>query len=108
MAFIRKKVATYKWPVTIEFPVDGGLFERETFDALFKRIGRAEFQKLVDTGDLELLETVLTGWEGINDESDKPLPYSPSNRRELLDDPYFVKGLIKAYLESLEGAKAKN
>jgi hypothetical protein len=108
MAFIRKKVATYKWPVTIESPVDGGIFERETFDAVFKRIGRTEFQKLVDAGDMELLGTVLVGWDGINDESEKPVPYSPSNCRELFDDPYFVKGLIKAYLESLEGAKAKN
>jgi hypothetical protein len=27
MAFVLKKVASYKWPVKVEIPVDGGKFE---------------------------------------------------------------------------------
>ena len=40
MAFVRKKIATYKWPVTVEYPSDGGHFEKQSFDVVFK-IGRA-------------------------------------------------------------------
>ena len=88
--------------------VDGGRFESETFDAVFKRIGRSEFQKLIDKGDLDLVETVLTGWEGIADEAGKELPFTKSTLKEMLDDPYFTRGIIAAYLASLEGGKAKN
>ena len=68
MAFVRKRVKTFKWPVKVEEPADGGVFEESTFDAIFKRVPRSEFQKLADKGDLELLKAVLTGWEGIEDE----------------------------------------
>jgi hypothetical protein len=108
MAFVRKKSATFKWPVTVESPVDGGRFESETFDAVFKRIGRSEFQKLIDKGDLELVEAVLSGWEGIADEAGKEVPFTKGTLKEMLDDPYFTKGIIAAYLASLEGGKAKN
>lgn len=108
MAFIRKKSSTFKWPVTVESPVDGGRFESETFDAVFKRVGRAEFQRLIDKGDIELIETVLTGWEGITDEGGKELPFNKGNLKEMMDDPYFTRGIITAYLASLEGGKAKN
>ena len=108
MAFIRKKSSTFKWPVTVESPVDGGRFESETFDAVFKRVGRTEFQRLIDKGDIELIETVLTGWEGITDEGGKELPFNKGSLKEMMDDPYFTRGIITAYLASLEGGKAKN
>lgn len=108
MAFIRKKSSSFKWPVTVEFPVDGGRFETEVFDATFKRIGRKEFQRLLDKGDIDLIEAVLEGWEGVKDESEKDIPFSHAALKEQLDDPCFTKGVIKAYLETLEGAKAKN
>jgi hypothetical protein len=108
MAFVRKKSSTFKWPVTVESPVDGGRFENETFDAVFKRIGRSEFQKLIDKGDIELIEAVLQGWEGITDEAGKELPFTKATVKEQLDDPYFTRGIIAAYLASLEGSKAKN
>lgn len=108
MAFVRKKSSTFKWPVTVEFPVDGGRFEKETFDAVFKRIGRSDFQKLVDKGDTDLIEAVMVGWEGMQDEAGKELAFSPSNLKEQIEDPYWNRGVIGAYLKSLEGASAKN
>lgn len=108
MAFVRKKVKTFKWPVTVEEPADGGTFDFSTFDATFKRLGRAEFQRLVDKGDLELIEAVLVGWEGVKDETEKDIAFTKAALKDLLDDPCFVRGIIAAYLVSLEGAKAKN
>lgn len=107
MAFVRKKVATYKWPVTVETPGDGR-FEKESFTAVFKRLGRSKFSDLVDKGDVELLEAVLDGWEDIKDEDDKAIPCNATTRKEFFDDPYFCRAVVKAYLESLEGAPAKN
>jgi hypothetical protein len=40
MAFTRKKVASYKWPVTVEIPADGGGFDKATFTVEFKKLGR--------------------------------------------------------------------
>lgn len=108
MAFIRNKSKTIKWPVSVESPVDGGRFETESFDAVFKRVGRKEFQQLIDRGDIDLVEAVLVGWEGVKDESEKDISFTPAALRDMLDDPCFTKGVIKAYLETLEGAKAKN
>ena len=59
MAFIRKKVKTFKWPVTVEEPTDGGTFDSSTFDATFTRIGRAEFAKLGSKSELGGLHTSI-------------------------------------------------
>lgn len=108
MAFVRKKNATFTWPVTVESPTDGGRFDKETFNAVFKRLGRSEFSKLVEAGDLQLLESVVVGWDGVCDEKDKEIEFSLPELRSLADDPYWCKGVIKAYLESLEGGQTKN
>lgn len=108
MAFVRKRSGTFKWPVTVEFPVDGGKFEKELFDAIFKRIGRSDFQDLADKGDVDLIEAVLVGWEGMQDEEGDDIPFSHSALKEQLDDPCWTKGVIAAYLKSLEGGATKN
>jgi hypothetical protein len=108
MAFIRKKVKTFKWPVSIEEPADGGTFETTTFDAIFKRLGRSEFLKLSEKSEFDLLKAVLTGWDGIEDENGKALPFSIEAVRELSDDPYWIRGVLKAYTDTFEGAKAGN
>jgi hypothetical protein len=108
MAFIRKKVSTFKWPVSVEEPADGGKFETQAFDAVFRKLGRSEFTALVEKGDVELIEAVLEGWDGVTDEDGKDIPYSKAARTEFLDDPYFTKGVIKAFLATLDGAQAKN
>ena len=108
MAFVRKKVKTFKWPVKIKEPADGGVFETSTFDAVFKRVPRSEFQKLADKGDLELLKAVLTGWEGIEDEDGKPVPFSQVTMKEFADDSYWIRGVLSAYTETFEGAQLGN
>jgi hypothetical protein len=108
MAFIRKKVKTFKWPVSVEEPADGGTFETTTFDAIFKRVGRSEFVKLSEEGEFDLLKAVLTGWDGIEDENGKALPFSIEAMRELSDDPYWIRGILKAYTDTFDGAKAGN
>jgi hypothetical protein len=61
MAFVLKKTASYKWPIKVEIPVDGGKFETQTFDAVFKKMSRSAFNKTVDEGDDALIDAILQG-----------------------------------------------
>ena len=108
MAFVRKKVKTFKWPVTVEEPADGGTFDTSTFDATFKRVGRGEFAKLSDKGEFDLLKAVLVGWDGIDDEDGKPIPFSIEALKEFSDDSYWVRGVLTAYTKTFEGAREGN
>lgn len=108
MAFVLKKTASYKWEVKVEVPVDGNRFETQAFEAVFKKISRSGFNDLVEKGDDALVGEILLGWEGINDEADKPVPFTEKNKQQLCDDPYVLRALIQAYADSLTGAAAKN
>jgi hypothetical protein len=108
MAFVLKKVASYKWPVTVETPVDGGKFQKQTFDAIFKKMSRSEFNNLVEQGDDALVDQIVEGWEGITDEDGKEIPFTQKTKKELTDDPYVMRALITAYADSVMGASQKN
>ena len=107
MGFKYTKVTSYKWPVTVELP-DNGQYKKETFTAIFKKVGRASFEDLDDAATESLIFDVLLGWEDITDEDGKPIPFSDDFKTELLDDTYFLRGVMAAYLDSLQGAPAKN
>lgn len=108
MAFVRKKVKTFKWPVTIEEPADGGTFDSSTFDITFKRLGRKDFSALSEKGDLILLKAIVLDWDGINDEDGKAVPFSIDTLKEFSDDPYWIRGVLKAYTETFDGARQGN
>lgn len=106
MAFVRKKVKTFKWPVKVEEPADGGVYEVSTFDVIFKRVAASELKQ--DNGDYEVLSQIVCGWEGIEDESGKSIPFSQKTLKELCDDACWVRGMTNAYLDALAGAKEGN
>lgn len=54
----------------------------------------------------QLLTQAIVGWDeksGIEDASGNPLPFSPDNLKALLELPYAVAGLTKAYHEAVAG-----
>jgi hypothetical protein len=108
MAFVLKKVSSYKWPVSVDVPVDGGKFKKETFTAVFKKMSRSAFNDLVEQGDDALIGEIVEGWEGVKDEDGEEIEYNEAMRDELFDDPYVMRAVITAYTESLLGAQAKN
>jgi hypothetical protein len=108
MSFVLKKVSSYKWPVAVDVPVDGGKFKKETFTAVFKKMSRSAFNDLIEQGDDALIGEIVEGWEGIKDEDGDEIEYSEKMRDELFDDPYVLRAVINAYTESLLGAQAKN
>ena len=108
MAFVLKKTASYKWPVTVETPIDGGKLEKQTFDAVFKRMSRSAFMDLLDKGEDALVDQILEGWDGIKDEDGKDVPFTQKNKKDMLDDPYVIRALITAYADSVAGVLVKN
>jgi hypothetical protein len=108
MAFTRKKVASYKWPVTVEIPADGGGFDKATFTIDFKKLGRTAFNDLIEQGDEALVNEIVQGWEDYVDETGKAIPCTKATKRELLDDHHVLRAVIAAYSESIVGAQIKN
>lgn len=106
--FVLKKVSSYKWPVEVSVPVDGGKFAKQTFTAVFRKMSRSAFNELIDEGDDALVEQLIEGWEGIQDEQGDDLPYNPANKKLLFDDPYVLRAVIQAYTDSITGAPEKN
>ena len=119
MAFVLKQSSSYSWPVSFDVPVDGGRHERQTFDGEFKRLPQskigpmvAELGKLEDLGELdritEIASDVLIGWSGINDDDGKEIPFSQKALEQLLEVPFLAVAVLKAYMDSIKGAKRKN
>ena len=114
MAFIRKKVKTFKWPVNVEEPSDGGTFETTTFDAVFKRLPQTRIREiwdLIQAGELnddELCAEVLTGWKGSQDAKGEEVRFSEKAKADLLNVPLVAAAVVTAWLESLAKGKRKN
>lgn len=112
--FVISQKATYTWPVTVEFPTDGGKTERQTFDAEFKRLTQTrinEIRSLIERSEItdsELVRDVLTGWSGVHDAHGDPVPFSEASRDQLLDIPLVGAAVVMSWLGSLTGAKRKN
>lgn len=112
--FVLSQSNSYKWPVSVEFPVDGGKFEKQTFDAEFKRMTQTQIEsvrKQIEEGsttDRDLAKSVLVGWSGITDGEGDDVPYSDGSRDQLLDIPLVAAAICFAFIGSLAGKKQKN
>ena len=126
MAFVLKQSSSYVWPVTVKLPISGGKFEKQTFDAEFKRLPQARINKIQievqariksserneatddSISDQSIAEELLIGWSGVLDEDGDEVPFSESMKQQLLDIPTLASAIIVAYFDSLTGTKTKN
>lgn len=123
MAFVLKQSATYKWPVQIVLPVDGGRREKFTFDAEFRRLPQARINEMIRTArlmergkldpedemaDQDGAREIMAGWDGVVDDNAKPIPFSEAALGQLLEIPTVAGQIIRAWFESIEVAKRKN
>jgi len=114
MAFVLAQSDSYSWPVTVEFPVDGGRFEKQTFDAEFKRLPQSRIEQVIERSntdtikDAEFAREVITGWKGVTDSKGVDVPYSNEALGKLLDVPLVAGAIVQAFFASLTGAKRKN
>jgi len=124
MALRLSQSASYKWPVKIVIPADGGKRETFTFDAEFRRLKQSRIAEIMEFGqrknrgetlepgqdmsDMELLGEILCGWDGVVDDDDTPIPFSKSSLEQLCELPTVAGQIAEAWLGSLQKAKAKN
>jgi len=114
MAFVLSQSTNYSWPVAVEFPIDGGRFDKQTFDAQFKRLPQDRIRQVWDqiqAGDIDdegLCREILTGWNGITDDKGSEIPFSEKARDQLLLVPLVAAAIVGAWLDSLAKAKRKN
>ena len=107
MPYTRVKATSYRWPVKVKTPTDGGVQLEESFDAIFRRVTRQEVRDRSET-DEQLVRYVLIGWSGILDSDGQELPFSEAARDEFLGDQSFIRGVIEAFYEGVNGARAGN
>ena len=50
----------------------------------------------------------MVGWEGIQDEEGKDVPFSSKELEEFADDVDWVKAVLGAYTKTYEGAESGN
>lgn len=122
MAFVLKQSASYKWPVPLLIPTDGGHREKHTFDAEFKRLPQSRINEIIKLaralelgrGDDESLDDksaareIMAGWAGITDDSGKEIPFSESALDQLLEIPTVAGQIIRAWFNSMDVAKKGN
>ena len=126
MAFVLKQSSSYVWPVTVRLPISGGKFEKQTFDAEFKRLPQARINKIQievqarikssernetaddSISDQSIADEILIGWANVLDEDGDEVPFSESMKQQLLDIPTMATAIIVAYFDSLTGTKTKN
>jgi len=126
MAFVLKQSASYTWPVSFKLPADGGKYEKQSFDAEFKRLPQARINEIqvevqarikaaerneaIEDGitDQSIAREILVGWSGIVDDEGDQVAYSIATRDQLLEVPTVAAAVILAYFESLTGNKIKN
>ena len=103
MAFVRKKVKTFKWPVEVQEPSDTnpGQFEKSEFTAIFKRVKMSELEKVDEQQGVELLKKVLVGWEGITDEAGKAIKFTTSELEGFSDDVDWLKAVLVGLHQNL-------
>lgn len=126
MAFVLKQSSSYSWPVSFKLPVDGGKFEKQSFDAEFKRLPQSRINEIqadvkvlikasernepIEAGisDQSIADEVLVGWAGVVDADGEDVPFTNAAKQELLNVPAVAAAIIVAYFDSLTGQKAKN
>lgn len=112
--FVLSQSESYSWPVAVEFPVDGGRFDKQTFDAQFKRLPQDRIRQIweqIQANEIDddgLCHEILVGWTGIQDAKGAEVPYSEKARGVLLRVPLVAAAIVSAWLDSLSKAKRKN
>jgi hypothetical protein len=109
MAFVRKKVKTFKWPVEVKEPSSErpGEFDSSEFVAIFKRVKMSELEKMGEATGLPFLEKILVGWEGI-EEDGQEVSFSKATLKEFADDVDWLKAVLNAYTATYSEGEAGN
>jgi len=112
--FVFRQVESFKWPVRIHVPVDGGRKEVREIEAEFRVLSPEQVAAHVaaarggdESSDLAILRDVLIGWSGVGGEGGDEIPYSDVWRDKILAVPYVRRAVITAYFDAVSGEARK-
>ncbi len=104
---------TFKWPVEVRIPTDGGRHLKSSFDAEFRRLPQSQLEKLAERlvqneGEAAAVcREIVVGWDGIEDDGGA-VRFSEEALGRVLDIPGVVPALIGSYFDALRGLERKN
>lgn len=112
MAFIKRKLAVYPWPVEVLKPSETniGEFESITFTVKFKRLKMSELVEF-EQGTLEpvqALKKILAGWMDYTDEDGNEIPFSDKELKEMAEDTDVVAAITKGFENFYTNGQVKN
>ena len=114
MAFIKKKLAVYPWPIEVFKPSETkvGEFESTTFTVKFIRLKTSELVKFEDESEdlepVEMLKMIFAGWMDYTDEAGKDIPFCDKELAEMAEDADMVAAISTGYRNFYGNAQAKN
>ena len=110
MSFVRKKISAYPWPVEIKKPSETtpGEFESSTFIIKFKRLKKSELVKFDAEQDFTALKKIIAGWDQIEDEEGKDIPFTDKELKTFSEDVDWVAGVVNAFSDFYQNAQGKN
>lgn len=107
-------VSSFKWPVKISIPRDGGKFTQATFTAEFAALPQDEIDRALEdvrAGSLDagFASQVLCGWPAgqVQDADGSELPYSDEAKEKLLRMSYVRNGVVEAFFDGVSGGAAR-
>lgn len=117
MAFVLSQSRSYSRPVLFEVAIDGDEetgFEEQQITIRFRDMPRSWVRETVEKinadelTDPEICRQVIDGWDGVEDENGKPVPFSVDGLEDLLEKRNFAGAAVAVFFDSLTGRKAKN
>ncbi len=112
--FVLAKSRIITRPVTVSMPDPdaAGKESKSTFDVKFKMIPQSQFRTLIKdekSDDIAICKASVVGFVGVTDEDKNPIPFSPENLEELLDEPRVATAIATVYIAEAYGdASRKN
>ncbi len=122
-SFVVKKENTFRWPVKIPMPVDGGKFTtiKIHVNYLMKDVDYVKGlqERLADLADsdsqvkdvseiiMEVLDDVLIGWDdgAFQNEDGSPIVFNDDNKEMVLNIPQVRKAVWEEYLNVIGGGQ---
>lgn len=108
MAIVRTASPAQFAPVTLKCLSAEGALQELKFDAQFKRLKQSEVTAFFESNQdgqikhKDVLDSYMTGWRGVTDESKTPIPYSKEERDALCDEYVGMLGaLAQAFYDTL-------
>jgi hypothetical protein len=112
--FKLKMSESYSWPVSFGLPIDGGKFDKQTFEVEFKRLGEKRLSELLEKssqGEFDnksACKEIVVGWKDVKAEDGTEMPFSSTAFDALLDVTGVPMAIFHAFTKSIRGEKEKN